>query len=467
MGFINGNKKIVIFIYIMLVLFNNQLFNYKILEPIIKKYNIKKIILLEIAEFYEKREINLKLNNLRVTYQYALFRHYRDYLDNFIKTIIISDMKKFPKKELIENLDDNIVYFDIVDNIVESLFLKFCEKYESIKLDSPSFLAKDHELENFRDKHLQQAYFMNYIKKKMSMDVLKSTDIQNRNKFDNIKIPEANLTFNFNKKYVTEGMKLSNNYGPKNILEKIKYLPFTHNDVLKLYKKFLKERFSNFAKYQDSIVSGEQILFHSKMSIYINFGLITPKEILDILESFISKNNIKKDNNYEAFIRQIFWREYSRLYYRVVEPSKYKKNIFGNKKRITDHYYNATTPCPLVNETIKDAFEYGYLHHIRRLMIMSNYMNLSGITPNDIYKWMYEFSLDSWDWVMVFNVYSMGSWSDAGYAMRKPYISSSNYLKKMSIIDSESAEIFDDLFNDFIKKHKNVLVKTQLASLYR
>jgi deoxyribodipyrimidine photolyase-like uncharacterized protein len=50
--------------------------------------------------------------------------------------------------------------------------------------------------------------------------------------------------------------------------------------------------------------------------------------------------------------------------------------------------------------------------------------------------------------------------------MRKPYISSSNYLKKMSIIDSKSAEIFDDLFNDFIKKHKNVLVKTQLASLY-
>ena len=46
------------------------------------------------------------------------------------------------------------------------------------------------------------------------------------------------------------------------------------------------------------------------MSIYLNFGLITPNEMISMLEE-------TKSANYEAFVRQLFWREYSRLYYRV------------------------------------------------------------------------------------------------------------------------------------------------------
>lgn len=59
-------------------------------------------------------------------------------------------------------------------------------------------------------------------------------------------------------------------------------------------------------------------------------------------------------------------------------------------------------------------------------------MTLTHVHPDRVYAWMYEFSLDSWDWVMVFNVYSMGTWSDGGYSMRKPYISGANYLQKMA-----------------------------------
>ena len=36
----------------------------------------------------------------------------------------------------------------------------------------------------------------------------------------------------------------------------------------------------------------------------------------------------------------------------------------------------------LLDDTIKDCVNYGYTHHIPRLMIVANIMNLSRIHPN-------------------------------------------------------------------------------------
>ena len=40
--------------------------------------------------------------------------------------------------------------------------------------------------------------------------------------------------------------------------------------------------------------------------------------------------------------------------------------------------------------------------------------------------------IDSYDWVMVPNVYGMSQFADGGLMSTKPYISSSNYIIKMS-----------------------------------
>jgi len=44
-----------------------------------------------------------------------------------------------------------------------------------------------------------------------------------------------------------------------------------------------------------------------------------------------------------------------------------------------------------INDAIKDCIKYGYTHHIPRLMIICNIMNLSKIDPNEIYKWFKTF----------------------------------------------------------------------------
>jgi deoxyribodipyrimidine photolyase-related protein len=91
---------------------------------------------------------------------------------------------------------------------------------------------------------------------------------------------------------------------------------------------------------------------------------------------------------------------------------------------------------------------------------MSNIMNLCEIHPDEVYKWFMEFSIDSYDWVMIGNVYSMGMWADGGISMRKPYISTGNYVEQMSGKRWKASPIWRGLYYMFIEKHKKQLTGT-------
>ena len=95
-------------------------------------------------------------------------------------------------------------------------------------------------------------------------------------------------------------------------------------------------------------------------------------------------------------------------------------------------------------------------------MVVGNYMNLSGMKPMDGFKWFMEFSCDSYEWVMYQNVLDMafcvtGARQNGG-TMAKPYISSSNYIIKMSNYKKgEWSDKWDKLYHNFLKKNKKKL----------
>ena len=69
-----------------------------------------------------------------------------------------------------------------------------------------------------------------------------------------------------------------------------------------------------------------------------------------------------------------------------------------------------------------------------------------------------ELFIDSYDWVMVPNVYGMSQFSDGGLFTTKPYVSGSNYIKKISNYKSEDwSSTWDSLFWTFIDDYKNKL----------
>ncbi len=99
-------------------------------------------------------------------------------------------------------------------------------------------------------------------------------------------------------------------------------------------------------------------------------------------------------------------------------------------------------------------------------MVLSNIMLLSEINPDEVYKWFMEMFVDSYDWVMVPNVYGMGQFADGGKFATKPYISGSSYILKMSDFKrGEWCEIWDGLYWRFIEKNKNLFLQNKRMSL--
>ena len=81
-------------------------------------------------------------------------------------------------------------------------------------------------------------------------------------------------------------------------------------------------------------------------------------------------------------------------------------------------------------------------------------MLLCEFKPDDVYTWFMELFIDAYDWVMIPNVYGMSQFADGGWFATKPYISSSNYIRKMSNFKKDTwCETWDGLYWHFIFKN--------------
>ena len=79
-------------------------------------------------------------------------------------------------------------------------------------------------------------------------------------------------------------------------------------------------------------------------------------------------------------------------------------------------------------------------------------MLLSHFKPEQVCDWFMELFIDAYDWVMVPNVYGMSQFADGGIFTTKPYISGSNYVKKMS--DYATGEWCQTLGRPFLEFHR-------------
>jgi deoxyribodipyrimidine photolyase-related protein len=99
-------------------------------------------------------------------------------------------------------------------------------------------------------------------------------------------------------------------------------------------------------------------------------------------------------------------------------------------------------------------------------MIVANIMTLSRIDPTEIYNWFMEMFVDSSDWVMVPNVYGMGTFADGGIFATKPYSCGSNYILKMSNYKKGTwCDIVDGLYWSFMNDNKKFFKSNPRLSL--
>ena len=81
--------------------------------------------------------------------------------------------------------------------------------------------------------------------------------------------------------------------------------------------------------------------------------------------------------------------------YQNYDDKMQKMNFFNHKKKMRSSWYNGTTGLEPLDYAIKNAENFGWSHHIERLMILSNIMNLCQINPRQVYKWFMEMFADT------------------------------------------------------------------------
>ncbi len=289
-----------------------------------------------------------------------------------------------------------------------------------------------------------------------------SFDYENRKRFPKketvpvLNLPKQNKYVDEARKYVEQHFK--NNYGINDdpFYNTTGFFPTTFIEAENWLKDFIKYRFEKFGVYEDAIVENEQVLNHSVLSSSLNIGLLTPKQVLD--EVILSAKQYKIPlNSLEGFIRQIIgWREFIRVVYEREGTKQRTKNCWNFSRKIPSSFWKGTTGIKPFDAVLKKVLQSAYTHHIERLMVLGNFMLLCEFNPDEVYKWFMELFIDAYDWVMVPNIYGMSQFADGGIMSTKPYISSSNYLIKMSDFEKgDWQQTWDALFWRFMHVHRD------------
>jgi deoxyribodipyrimidine photolyase-related protein len=372
--------------------------------------------------------------------------------------------KKKIKEVLIHEVNDKFFETELL-NLISDLSLKF------EFLSNPMFLSTRKNFESYLKSHSKPFMKTFYEGERKRLKIMLdnngkpwggqwSYDEENRKKAPKDLHNKSPLIFEENEHLQNVKMLIDTKFPDHPGVVDNFWLPVTRKDSLKSLDHFLSYHFKDYGAYQDAITDRDQFLYHSLLSPMINNGMLLPDEVIQKAIQAYEKENIPLAS-LEGFIRQVMgWREFVFGIYRNFSEEEDKRNFFKHQRQLTSHWYEGTTGLPPLDDAINKAQDFGYCHHIERLMILSNVMLLTEIHPQEVHRWFMEMFVDSADWVMGPNVYGMGQFSDGGIFATKPYFSGSNYILKMSDYKKgEWCDIWDGLFWRFIGKHSDFFAK--------
>ena len=302
--------------------------------------------------------------------------------------------------------------------------------------------------------------------------------------------------------------------------------PVTREEALTALDDFVERRLPAFGRYQDAIVGAEPFLAHSLLSPAINLGLLGPREAVNAVETAYEERGVDPGtydpssdittleafrtdgesdgdgttvgsndtldgdrdetgvdsdktgvdgdappvplNAAEGFIRQVLgWREFMRHVYREAMPELATANQLDQDRSLPPAYWDGDTDMTCLSEAVGNVREYGYAHHIERLMVLSNFALIYGADPGELNDWFHLGFVDAYHWVTTPNVVAMGSFG-TDVLSSKPYASSGSYVNRMSDhcascpyavsrTTGEGACPFNALYWDFLKENEERL----------
>lgn len=231
---------------------------------------------------------------------------------------------------------------------------------------------------------------------------------------------------------------------------------------------FVEHRLPLFGQYQDAMWTAEPYLYHARLSAAMNLKLLNPRAVVEAAEAAYHVGHAPLPA-VEGFVRQILgWREYVRGIYWRLMPEYLTRNALNATAPLPAFYWTADTDMNCLRQAIGQTLEYGYAHHIQRLMVTGLFALLLGVEPKQVHEWYLAVYVDAVEWVEVPNVVGMSQFADGGVMASKPYIASGKYVQRMSNYctgcrynpaqsTGEDACPFTTLYWDFVLRHETML----------
>ncbi len=231
---------------------------------------------------------------------------------------------------------------------------------------------------------------------------------------------------------------------------------------------FIKHRLAGFGEYQDAMWCDEPYLYHSRISTSLNLKLLDPREVIQqAVEAY--EEGLAPLNSVEGFVRQVLgWREYVRGIYWLMMPEYLERNALGAEQPLPGFFWTGDTEMRCLHQAIGQTLEYGYAHHIQRLMVTGLFCLLVGVDPKLVHQWYLAVYVDAVEWVELPNSLGMSQFADDGVMASKPYVASGKYIQRMSNYcdgcrfdpakaHGEDACPFTTLYWDFLDRRQDQL----------
>jgi deoxyribodipyrimidine photolyase-related protein len=208
--------------------------------------------------------------------------------------------------------------------------------------------------------------------------------------------------------------------------------PVTPEQAEQALSNFIETRLAQFGDYQDAMWTDEPWLYHAHISSSLNLKLLHPRTAIDRAEQAWRERRAPLAA-VEGFIRQILgWREYVRGIYWTFMPGYADHNALDAHEKLPAFYWDGKTDSECLRQSLGQTLDFGYAHHIQRLMVTGLYALLLGVEPKQVHEWYLAVYVDAVEWAELPNTIGMSQFADGGLMASKPYAATGKYIQRMS-----------------------------------
>ena len=252
--------------------------------------------------------------------------------------------------------------------------------------------------------------------------------------------------------------------------------PVTREQALHALKVFVDTRLTSFGQYQDAMWTNTPLGWHSLLSAALNLHLLNPREVIAAVEQAYQQGKVSLGSA-EGFIRQVLgWREFIRGVYWLDMPRMKEANHYQAERDLPAWFWTGETDMACMRDSLKQTLEWGYAHHIQRLMVIGNFATLAQLSPQQVGDWFLAIYVDAIEWVELPNTAGMALHACGSRFTSKPYVASGAYIGRQSnycgsckydpkVRAGENACPYTTLYWNFIDRHEAALTSNPRTAL--